>query len=167
MRVYNNNNNNNNNNSERISRALFHVKHAQLRWTGANTKIENVSQGRICFDNLTCCHTEIEVADPTFYLTQSPYTDTGPTSPSTDPITPGAWQGSHWSVHFEVTGMTRPRRNPGTSEIRTQEDVNFLQMWTTLVYVRRVLTISVFEDVNYLQNVNYFSLWRCKLPSKR
>ena len=27
--------------NERISRALFHVKHAQLRWTGANTKIEN------------------------------------------------------------------------------------------------------------------------------
>ena len=34
----------------------------------------SVSQGRICSDNLTCCHTEIEVADPTFYLTQSQYT---------------------------------------------------------------------------------------------
>ena len=32
--------NNNNNNNERISRALFHVKQAQLRLTGANTKIE-------------------------------------------------------------------------------------------------------------------------------
>ena len=60
----------------------------------------SVSQGRICSDNLTCCHTEIEVADPTFYLTQSQYTDTGPTSPSADPITPGAWQGSHWSANF-------------------------------------------------------------------
>ena len=30
-----------------------------------------VSQGRICSDNFTCCHTEIEVADQTFYLTQS------------------------------------------------------------------------------------------------
>ena len=48
----------------------------------------SVSQGRICSDNCTCCHTEIEVADQTFYLTQSLYTDTGPTSPSTDPI---AW----------------------------------------------------------------------------
>ena len=46
-------------------------------------------QGRICLDNFTCCHTEIEVADQTFYLTQSQYTDTGPTSPSADPITPG------------------------------------------------------------------------------
>ena len=60
----------------------------------------SVSQGRICTDNFTCCHTEIEVADPTFYLTQSQYNDTGPTSPSADPIMPGAWQGSHWSAHF-------------------------------------------------------------------
>ena len=80
-----------------------------------------VSQGRICSDNFTCCHTETEVADPTFYLTQSQYTDTGPTSPSADPITPGAWQGSHWSVNFEVTGMTRPRKNPGASGIRTRD----------------------------------------------
>ena len=60
----------------------------------------SVSQGRICTDNFTCCHTEIEVADQTFHLTQSQYTDTGPTSPSADPITPGAWQGSHWSANF-------------------------------------------------------------------
>ena len=60
----------------------------------------SVSQGRICSDNFTCCHTEIEVADQTFYLTHSQYTDTGPTSPSADPITPGAWQGSHWSANF-------------------------------------------------------------------
>ena len=43
----------------------------------------SVSQGRICSDNFTCCHTETEVADQTFHLTQSQYTDTGPTSPST------------------------------------------------------------------------------------
>ena len=88
-------------------------------------KQASVSQGRICSDNFTCCHTEIEVADPTFYLTQSQYTDTGPTSASADPITPGAWQGSHWSANFEVTGMTRPRKksrrkrdsNPGPSAL--------------------------------------------------
>ena len=81
----------------------------------------SVSQGRICSDNLTCCHAEIEVADQTFYLTQSQYTDTGPTSPSVDPITPGAWQGRHWSANFEVTGMTRPRKNPGASGFRTRD----------------------------------------------
>ena len=81
----------------------------------------SVSQGLICSDNCTCCHTEIGVADQTFYLTQSQYTDTGPTSPSADPITPGAWQGSHWSANFEVTGMTQPRKNPGASGIRTRD----------------------------------------------
>ena len=30
----------------------------------------SVSQGQICSDNCTCCHTEIEVADQTFHLTQ-------------------------------------------------------------------------------------------------
>ena len=78
----------------------------------------SVSQGRICSDSFTCCHTEIEVADQNYHLTQSQYTDTGPTSPSTDPITPGAWQGavkcqflSHWY------GSTR--KNPVASGIRT------------------------------------------------
>ena len=70
----------------------------------------SVSQGRICPDNFTCCHTEIEVADQTFHLTQSQYTDTGPT-----------WQGSHWSANFEVTGIARPRKNLGASGIRTRD----------------------------------------------
>ena len=38
----------------------------------------SVSQRRICSDNCTCCHTEIEFADQTFFLTQLQYTDTGP-----------------------------------------------------------------------------------------
>ena len=37
----------------------------------------SVSQGLICSDNFMCCHTEIEVANQTFQLTQSQYTDTG------------------------------------------------------------------------------------------
>ena len=74
-----------------------------------------VSQGRICSDNFMCCHTEIEVADQTLYLTQSQYPNTGLTSPSADPTTPGAWQGSHWSAKFWITGMTRPWKNPGAS----------------------------------------------------
>ena len=31
----------------------------------------SVSQGQICSDNCTCCHTEIEVADQTFHFIQS------------------------------------------------------------------------------------------------
>ena len=65
----------------------------------------SVSQGRICSDSCTCYHAEIEIADP--YFTRSQYADTGPTSPSTGPKAPGAWQGSHWSAYVEVTAMTR------------------------------------------------------------
>ena len=32
-----------------------------------------------------------------------------------------AWQGSHWSANFKVTGMTRPRKNPAASGIRTRD----------------------------------------------
>ena len=49
----------------------------------------SVSQGSICY------HTETEVAEQTGYLTQSRYTDTGPTSSRVDPRTPGTWQSSH------------------------------------------------------------------------
>ena len=82
----------------------------------------SVSQGRICSDNCTRCHTEIaaqtlypthiEAADQTLHLTQSQYTDTGPTSPSADHLTPGAWQGNLCNANFLVTGMTRPGKDP-------------------------------------------------------
>ena len=68
-----------------------------------------VSQGRICSDNCTSCHTEIEVKDQTFCLAQP--------VPALN-ITPGAWQGSHWSVAFSVTGMTRPRKIPKQAGIK-------------------------------------------------
>ena len=71
-----------------------------------------VSQGQIYSDKFMCCHTEIELADQTFYLTQSQHTDTGLTSTSTDPIIPGAWQGSHWSANFQVTDVTQPVKIP-------------------------------------------------------
>ena len=81
----------------------------------------SVSLGQICSDNFTCCHTEIEAADQTFHLTQSQYTDTGPTSSSTDPITPGAWQGSQWSANFKSLVWLDPKKNPGASRIRTRD----------------------------------------------
>ena len=63
----------------------------------ASQQNASVSQERICFDKRTCCHAETEVADQRFHLTQSQYTDTGPT---TDPIAPGAWQSSHKCTSF-------------------------------------------------------------------
>ena len=85
----------------------------------------SVSQGRICSDNFTCCHTETAVADQTFYLTQSQYTDTGQTSPSADPITPGAWQGqplecqflSHWYDSTPKKSRRKRDSNPGSSAL--------------------------------------------------
>ena len=79
-----------------------HIHRFVCWWVGclSSQQHASASQGRICSDNFTCCHTEIEDADPIFHLTHSQYTDTGPTSPSADPITPGAWQGSHWGCQF-------------------------------------------------------------------
>ena len=76
------------------------------------------SQGRSCSDSSMCCHTQTKVADQTFYLAQSQYTDTRPTSPSADPLTPGTWQGGHWSTNSGVTGMTWPgERSPAEAGI--------------------------------------------------
>ena len=87
-------------------------KDQELLFVGCLTSQQdaNVSQGQICSDNFTCCHTEIEAVDQTFYLTQSQYDDAGPT-PSADPITPVAWQVSHWSASFQVTGVTWPGKS--------------------------------------------------------
>ena len=79
-------------------------------------KQASVSQGRICSDNFTCGHTEIQVAHQTFYLIQSQYADTGPTSPSADPMTTGAWQGSHWSVNFLSHRYDSTRKKIPTQE---------------------------------------------------
>ena len=87
----------------------------------ASQQHARVSQERIRSDNFTGCHTEIEVVDQTFHLTQSQYSDTGPPSPSTDPIMPGTWHGSHRIANFQVTGITRPWKNPGGSGTRTQD----------------------------------------------
>ena len=67
----------------------------------------SISQGWFCSDKCKCCHTENKAAYQTCYLTQSQYTDPRPTSPSADPVTADAWQGSHWSINYKVTGMTR------------------------------------------------------------
>ena len=86
----------------------------------------SVSQGRICSDKCRCCRTELHVADQTFYRTQSQYIDSGPTSPSADPVSPGACQDSHWGTNFEVSRMNslvglvvsrppRERKIPGSN----------------------------------------------------
>ena len=78
-------------------------------------QLPRVSQGRVSSDRYTCCHAETEVADQTSCLFQVRYTDTGLTSPSSDPLimTPSALQGSHGSTNFQVTSMTRPGNRGG------------------------------------------------------
>ena len=94
-------------------------------------------------DNFTCCHTEIEVEDQALYLTQAQYTDTGPTSPSADPITSGAWQGSHWSANFEVTGMTRPAKSRRKRDSNTGSSALKADALTTQPTRRSRTVISV------------------------
>ena len=86
----------------------------------------SVSQEQICSENCTCYHTEIKVVDQTFHLTQSQYTDTRPTRPSTDPIMPGAWQGSqptecqflsHWYDSTPKKSRRKRDLNPGSSAL--------------------------------------------------
>ena len=64
-----------------------------------------VSQGPICSDSSTTCHTEIEVADQT---TQSQCTDTGPTSPCCHPKTPGVWQGDPLWYQLQLHSTSSP-----------------------------------------------------------
>ena len=51
----------------------------------------DLSDGKKC----TCCHTEIEIADETCYLTLSHHNDTWPDSPSIDTVKAGSQQISH------------------------------------------------------------------------
>ena len=85
----------------------------------------SVSQERIWSEKFTHCYTETEAADQTFYLTQSQYTDAGPTSPSDDPITPEPGRAATGMPIFffffffkTVTSMTRPGK---TSPRRKRE----------------------------------------------
>ena len=102
--------------SKAVSFTDFHFQNSCVLCLLVCLFVASVSQGQIYSDNCTCCHTEMEVADQTFYLTQSQYTHNGPTSPRADPITPGAWQGSHWSAWYDST-----RKNPVASGNRTPD----------------------------------------------
>ena len=82
----------------------------------------SVSHERSCSDHCTFCHTDIEVTDQTFYLTQSQFTDTGPTGPSDDRVTPGACQDSHQRGQFlshwyDSTRERKRESNPGSSAL--------------------------------------------------
>ena len=62
-------------------------------------------QGRTCIEVFTCCHTETEASDQTYYLTQPQYTYARPSGPGTDPVMPAVWQGGHLTTKVQVTGL--------------------------------------------------------------
>ena len=100
---------------------MLKVTQTFVCWLGCLTSQQHasVSQRRMCSENFTCCHTEIEVADPTFHLTQSQYTDSGLTSPNTDPFTPGGWQFlSHWYDSIPEKSRRKRDSNPGSSALK-------------------------------------------------
>ena len=79
-----------------------------------------VSQGWICSDSCTCCHTEAEAAHQTCCLTQSQYTDTGPASLSNNPTTPGTWQGATGAWIFKSLVRLHLEKRSIQSGNRTQ-----------------------------------------------
>ena len=90
-------------------------------FVGCLLNVPETCKGRIFSNNCTCCHTETKVAVQAFYVTQTRFTDTKPTSPALTLFTLRAWQGSPWSTKFYVTGMTRPGNIPqGKSGNQTQ-----------------------------------------------
>ena len=111
----------------RTGNKLHHFVHRCCSLFGCLTSQQHasVSQGRICSDKLKCCNTEIEVVDPTFFLTQSQYTDAGSTSPSTGPISQGTTgvpilvslvcldpEKSPWTKRESNPGLPFSRRTP-------------------------------------------------------
>ena len=58
----------------------------------------------VCILNAVILRWKFQICQ-TCYLTQSQYTDTRPTSPSTDATLPGVWMGSHCSTNCLVTSM--------------------------------------------------------------
>ena len=82
----------------------------------ASQQHASVSQGRICTDTFTSCHTEIEVADRIFYLTQSLYTDTRPTLYRQGPGGVATWLSIFkWLVLLDPEKSPQGKResNPG------------------------------------------------------
>ena len=79
--------NNNNNNNERISRAPFHVKHAQLRWTGANTKHMHIRHSKQHVSKQSCWNIQRSIKKkeyPQNPNTVSTYTKITPTIQTND-----------------------------------------------------------------------------------
>ena len=71
------------------------------------SNVQSASQGQVCSDDGTCCHTETEVADQTYNLTLSWYTAIGPVSRTTHLVMLHCHRASLWQ-HSPCHGTTGP-----------------------------------------------------------
>ena len=116
------------------------------------TSQQHSSASGSCSDNGTCCHRSNFLSHP-----RVTYTRTGPTSPSADPITSGAWQDSHWSTNFAASGMTPPGRRCKThSGIELRSTILEVDAFATRPTRRYQVTErrQVFYCVHNISNVN-------------
>ena len=94
-----------------VNRTTIYARQSCHRWRTANAQTHancNVGGWRYFYRHLyMLLHCERNCRS-NCHLTQSQYTDTGPASPSTDPVMPGIWKGHHNWTNVCVTGMIQP-----------------------------------------------------------
>ena len=116
----------------RLNHKALHAV-ALLGWLAVNVTA-SVSRGQICSDKCTCCHTEKQVAIRTCYLTQSQFTDTGPTSPSADPVSQASGEAEQTVHHIlQDCPVWRQQRH----QLWPQDESTTNQLWGTAEDLRR------------------------------
>ena len=79
------------------------------------------------------------------YLIQLKYTDTRPTSPSTDPVTQGAWLGSYRSPALKLTNRTARKSTQVYGSAFIQRT-----LWPIQQLADQLLYLSIFSPVSSL-----------------
>ena len=116
--------------------------------------------GKDGLDNVARCHTETEAADQSYYLTQSQYTDTGPTSPCTRATTPDAWRGTHQGLVSWRPTTVKWRRFSGSNHHSTigTRQTEYHEVLPSSANVQSHLTSSFADD----GNASWYSV--CRVP---
>ena len=97
-----------------------------------------VSQRRICLDNLTCCHTEIEVADQTIEIERVRETGRGE-GRETDRVAQTDRQTGNWiERHIKTANDYISRRNTLTgARIKAYEQLEDKEIRTKNLYAKK------------------------------
>ena len=83
----------------------------------------------------------MDVADQTFYLPQFQYIDTGPTSPSADPTTPGEWQGKIPTENARIEPRVRRPRGWRLNQL-ANEAVNSTDITVQIQSVKKIVILG-------------------------